>query len=123
MRIKICGNRALKSRARIGQLCCGRYAMTVQLSSKQQELHDQAVGFCKSHVSLEYARVENLIEIEAHGVHKAFGKKMFVYATDVLEMDPGLAYPYIAVARACVKFKELRNALNQRKLTVSKAAR
>jgi hypothetical protein len=97
--------------------------MKLQLNEKQKALHDRAVSLASQATKMEFARIENLIEIEANNVHKAFGKKMFGYATEVLDMDPGQAYPYIAIARSCVKYPQLRRALREGKLSVSKAGR
>jgi hypothetical protein len=97
--------------------------MKMPMNEMQKALHERAVYLGRRSSKMEFARVENLIEIEAHGVHKAFGKKMFVYATEILEMDPGIAYPYIALARACLKFPNLRKALKEESLSVSKASR
>jgi hypothetical protein len=95
----------------------------IQLNAKQKSLHERAVYLGQQHASLEFARVDNLIAIEASGVHLAFGKKMFVYATEILGMEASVAYAYISVARACAKFPLLRKALSEGALTVSKAAR
>jgi hypothetical protein len=95
----------------------------LQLTTRQKSLHERALSLSQQHSNLEFARIENLIEVEANGVHKAFGKKMFIYATDLLGMDAPVAYAYISIARACVKFPVLKKALGQRTLTVSKAAR
>jgi 5-methylcytosine-specific restriction endonuclease McrA len=97
--------------------------MKIQMNDKQKSLHERAVYLSHRAATMEFSRVENLIEIEAHGVHKAFGKRMFTYATEILEMDPAVAYSYIALARACVKFASLRVALSSGALSVSKASR
>ena len=85
--------------------------MTVKLTAEQRALHDCAVALTRKFSTVESARVENLIGIEAQEVHKAFQTKMFTYATDILGMDRDVAYSYIAVARACVKFNSLRARL------------
>jgi hypothetical protein len=95
----------------------------IQLSAKQRLLHERALHLSQQHANLEFARVENLIQIEASRVHLAFGKKMFIYATEILGMDAAVAYSYISIARACVKFHELKKALSEGSLTISKAAR
>jgi hypothetical protein len=97
--------------------------MKIQLSEKQKSIHARAVDLSLRASEMEFSRIENLIDVEANNVHKAFGKKMFTYATEVLQMDPGLAYLYIAVARACVKFVSLRKALGDKTLSVTKAGR
>jgi hypothetical protein len=79
--------------------------MKVQLNTKQKALHDRAVHLTQSFSELEFTRIDNLIEIKANGVDKAFGKKMFTYATDILGMDSGLAYSYTSVAKSCLRFK------------------
>ena len=98
-------------------------ASSIQLSAKQKLLHERAIHLSQQYANLEFARVENLIQIEASRVHLAFGKKMFIYATEILGMDAAVAYSYISIARACVKFHELKKALSEGSLTISKAAR
>jgi hypothetical protein len=66
------------------------------MSAKQKTLHERGL------------QLSNLIQLEASRVHVAFGKKMFVYATEILGMDAPFACSYISIARACVKFPALR---------------
>jgi len=93
------------------------------LSTDQLRVHNKALKLCAQLKSTEADLVETLIEVKALQIHQAFGLSMFRYAVEELHLTESQAYAFGAVAKHALEFGELRTAIHQRTLTVSKAIR
>lgn len=95
----------------------------MHLSKKQKQVHDQAVYLACRHRALEAKLVETLREVECLQIHKRFGMSLFKYATQELKLSESFSYSLITVARKTKDLPELREAIRNKDLSLSKASR
>jgi hypothetical protein len=94
------------------------------MTSRQAKVHKRALEIRQRHALAEGEAVDVLQEAQETKLYLAFGlTSVFRYAVEILGFSEALAYSMINVARKAKEFPELRRAVAQRKLSVSKAAR
>ena len=98
--------------------------MKLVLTPAQSSLHKRAVSLSRVHRRVESRLVATLGEIERTGLWRRLAcTSPFNYAVSMLGLSESVAYAFIAVARKAVLVPALGEAVAERKLTVSAAAR
>jgi ribosomal protein L7/L12 len=96
----------------------------LNLTHRQQVLHNLAVRLCQEHERLEVEIIQTLSQIYKENIFKLLGfESMYLYGMEALGLSDSNSYTFNAVAAKCEEFSELKYAVNDRSLTVSKAAR
>ena len=94
------------------------------LTPERQKIHGRAMDLAKRHKNLEAELVEILQQVDRLKIFKALGKNsLFVYATEILDLDKSVAYALITVARRALEVPNLLSALKAQSITLSKASR
>lgn len=94
------------------------------LNSKDSTIHSRALSVSKRIRESLKEMVEVLIAVEGAKIHKKLGRSsVFLYATDILQLEESVAYALIAVARKSAVVPSLRKAVAEGKVTPSKASR
>jgi len=88
---------------------------------KHTELHERAVTITKKFHHTESELIDVLQEIDEHKVFLAFGySSLYDYATKSLKLSEANASNFITVARKSIIIPELKLAIRDGSLTVSK---
>jgi len=97
--------------------------MTVDVTPKQQALHDHTVDLCKKHGRVEWQIVQALQEIDRTRLYRKFGSpSLFQYALQMLGLPESVAYRFITVARKAAQVPALQDALARNQISVAKAS-
>jgi hypothetical protein len=98
--------------------------MINQLNIKFRDLHLRAIELCRRHRELEWQIVSVLTEIDRLKLYEKLGRSsLFQYAVGDLKLTESVAYAFISVARKSKEIVQLRSALSENKISVSKASR
>lgn len=96
----------------------------MRLSHEQTQVHQRAMTLAKNHRVVEASLVEVLQQVDRLKIYKALEKNsLFSYAVEVLGLDKNVAYPLITIARKATSIPDLKLAIENQSLTVSKASR
>lgn len=96
----------------------------MKLSFEQREVHNHAVTLAGKHHEVEADLIATLEKVERLKIHKSLGlRSLFQYATEFLKLDEGVAYALISVSRKSREIPELKLAITQKRVTLSKASR
>ncbi|MGE3680673.1 MAG: HNH endonuclease [Bdellovibrionales bacterium] len=91
---------------------------------RMRGLHARALDLSRMHRSLEWEIVQILQEVERTKLYKRLGcSSLFTYCVQSLGFTEAVAYAFISVARKSLQVNELKVALQEQKLSVSKAHR
>jgi 5-methylcytosine-specific restriction endonuclease McrA len=94
------------------------------LTREQNEIHQYAIRLAKGRKDIDIKLIEVLQRVEAQNIHKKLEKRsLFVYATECLGLDKDVVYPLTTLARKSIEVPELKAAIKDNRVTVSKASR
>ena len=94
------------------------------MKSNYRELHQLAIDLCCKHCELEWQIIHVLQQIDKAKAYRHFGSaSLFQYCVSLLGLTEATAYHFISVARKAVQVPALAEAIQSRRLSVSKAAR
>ncbi|MGE3681709.1 MAG: HNH endonuclease [Bdellovibrionales bacterium] len=94
------------------------------LNPRLRGLHARALDLSRKHRRLEWEIVQILQEVERTKLYKRLGcSSLFTYCVQSLGFTESVAYAFISVARKSLQVNELKVALQEQKLSVSKAHR
>ncbi|MGE3681672.1 MAG: HNH endonuclease [Bdellovibrionales bacterium] len=94
------------------------------LNPRLRGLHARALDLSRKHRCLEWEIVQILQEVERTKLYKRLGcSSLFTYCVQSLGFTEAVAYAFISVARKSLQVNELKVALQEQKLSVSKAHR
>ena len=92
------------------------------MKEKIKAIHQKALSLAKSLRKIENELLEVLTQVEDNKVYQALGySSLFRYCTDELKLSEAQSYQYIGVARKSKQVPELKKAIKEEKLSVSKA--
>lgn len=95
----------------------------VELTDIGKALHEQAKQLARTYLDTERDLIEVLSKIDDHKVYLSLGFSSLFSYTLSLGLSESQAYTLIAVTRKCRKVPELKLAIEQGQVTVSKARR
>ena len=96
----------------------------VPMTSRQKSIHDRLVTRLAQHKAMEFEIIQDLQEAEAARVHRSFGhRSLFQYAVNELKLSAPVALSFISVSRKAREVPELKQALANGDLCVSKSSR
>src|SRR4051812_44754365 len=88
------------------------------------QLHAQAVHHAKTYLSAEVALLEVLVQMLQQKCHLELGyPSLHVYIVQALQLSDGQAYNLISVARKSIEVPELKLAVDEGRLNISRARR
>jgi 5-methylcytosine-specific restriction endonuclease McrA len=94
------------------------------LTREQNEIHQYAIRLAKGRKDIDIKLIEVLQRVEAQNIYKKLEKRsLFVYATECLGLDKDVVYPLTTLARKSIEIPELKVAIKEKRVTVSKASR
>ena len=94
------------------------------MNSYHHYLHQQALKIAEQFRKTESELLDILQKIDKQRVYSQLGfASLFAYAIGALKLSEAVAYSFIQVARKAKEVPELKQAINQGKLTISKAQR
>src|SRR5471030_1807935 len=94
------------------------------LSFEQASLHQKAVNLGRSHRSLEADLINVLLEVEKSKLYKVLKyTSLFSYTNDALGFSEAVSYSFISVMRKAREIFDLREAISQCEISVSKIQR
>ncbi|MGE0528840.1 MAG: HNH endonuclease [Bdellovibrionales bacterium] len=94
------------------------------LNPRLRGLHARALDLSRKHRCLEWEIVQILQEVERTKLYKRLGcSSLFTYCVQSLGFTEAVAYAFISVARKSLQVNELKVALQEQKLSVSKVHR
>jgi hypothetical protein len=94
------------------------------LTTEHQAIYDRALKVKEAYHQAASDTIEVLRDAERTLLYKQLGKSsLFLFATDIMELDEPIAYVFIAVARKTNEIPELKKAIAEHKLTIPKANR
>jgi hypothetical protein len=98
--------------------------MTQQLSVQHMALHQRALDLSRELGHLEWQLIEVLQKIDQTKLYKTLGhSSLFQYAVNALNLSESVAYCFISVARKSAVELQLKTAIQNKTLSVSKASR
>jgi hypothetical protein len=96
----------------------------ISLTVQQLALHQQALDLSRELSRLEWRMIEVLQEIDQTKLYRHLGhSSLFQYAVNALNLSESVAYCFITVARKSKVVSDLKVAIQNQTLSVSKASR
>ena len=99
-------------------------AFSLPLSSLQMKIHSEALTLSQRHRQIESEIIEVLFRVENSKLYRNFGlTSLFAYVVEKLNFTEAVAFSFIAVMRKSRPLPELKRAILQREISVSKIQR
>lgn len=96
----------------------------LQMTVEQKTIHERAMNASKRHSQAEEDLVKALVDVDRTKLFKRLNcPSLFFYTTQILGKSESVAYALISVARKTTDVPLLKEALQQKRLSVSKASR
>lgn len=94
------------------------------MTTREERLHLRALELSRQHRKLESQMIQILQEIEISKLHRKMGyTSLFKYACDELGLNEPIAFSFISVARTAYSVPALQQALQDERISVSRASR
>jgi 5-methylcytosine-specific restriction endonuclease McrA len=98
--------------------------MIQNLSNEHNGIHQRALKISREYRNLEWQMLEVVELIDRTKLYKPLGySSLFQYAVGALKLSESVAYSFISVARKAADIGELKRAIQDHSLSVSKASR
>src|SRR3954464_9405064 len=96
----------------------------ILLSTEQKTIHERAMRLADQHRQIEAELIRVLQEVDRTKLFKKLNQpSLFMYATQILGLSESVAYAFISVSRKSKEIPELQEAIDQTRISVSKASR
>lgn len=94
----------------------------MELTYRQKQLHQQALNVVAKYFEAEAQLIDILHQVEESKLYRRLNQRsLFKYATNILKLSESVAYSFITVSRKANQVPQLKTAIAEKIISVSKA--